>query len=431
MAPWRVGATHAGGSRRLEVHRTKAMEENQVKIIAADIYDVDLHPWKPPIILRLITDEGPYGLGEFPLCYGAGRQGAIGMLKELVEGFVIGADPMRIEAMWHTLYRRTFWAQGGGPVIYGGMSTIDEALWDLKGKAYGCPVYELLGGKVHDALHVYANGWYSGEWAPGKGSRPQSVEEYGEYAAQVVELGYDALKFNPFGPPGPRDPRGRRGSAGGGWGDHERALEPWRADLGYARVQAVRQAVGPDVEIMVECHGWFGPGSAIEMGRRLVDLSPSYYEEPVDAMNVECMKKVADNVPLKIAAGERLYTRYMFREYIESQVLDLLQPDVGLAGGITETKKIAAAAETYDLYVQPHNCHGPIATAAAVQLDACLTNFLIQELVPFRDPIAYDLVNEPLERTVVDGYMPLPEGPGLGVTLNEDLVSRCPRIHVE
>jgi galactonate dehydratase len=311
------------------------------------------------------------------------------------------------------------------------MSTVDEALWDIKGKAYGCPVYELLGGKVRDSIRCYANGWYSGEWAPGDGSRPGSVEEYGEYAAQVVELGYDALKFNPFGPPGPRDPPPRGFGAGGGWGDHERAIEPWRADIGYARVQAVREAVGPEVEIIVECHGFFGPSSAIEMGQRLADLNPWFYEEPVDAMNVACMKKVADHVPLKIAAGERLYTRYMFREYIESQALDLLQPDVGLAGGITECKKIAAAAETYNVYVQPHNCHGPIATAAAVQLDACLTNFLIQELVPFRDPIAYDLVNEPPEMTVAEGYMPLPEGPGLGVTLNEDLVARCPHVRIE
>ena len=136
-------------------------------------------------------------------------------------------------------------------------------------------------------------------------------------------------------------------------------------------------------------------------------------------------------MPLKIAAGERLYTRYMFREYIESQAIDILQPDVGLAEGTTETKKIAAHAETYDLHVQPHNCHGPIATAAAVQLDACLTNFYIQELVPFRDPIAYEIVNEPLESQVRDGHMPIPEGPGLGVALNEELVARCSRKRIE
>ena len=394
-----------------------------MKVVAADIYDVDLHAWKPPIILRLITDEGITGLGEFPLAYGAGRQAAIGMLKDLIEGFLLGADPMRIEAMWHTLFRRTFWAQGGGPIVYGGMSTIDEALWDIKGKALGCPVYELLGGKVRDSLRVYANGWYSGEWAPENGRRPESVQEYGEIAARVVELGYDALKFNPFG-----TPRGWPGLRSTG---HERVLEKWRADLGYARVQAVREAVGPNVDIMVECHGWFGTASAIEMGRRLADLSPYFYEEPVDAMNVACMLKVSENVPLQIAAGERLYTRYQFRPYIESQAIDILQPDVGLAGGITETKKIAAAAETYDLHVQPHNCHGPIATAAAVQIDACITNFLIQELVPFRERIAYDLVNEPLELQVKDGYMPVPDGPGLGVTLNEALVGRCPHLRIE
>ncbi len=387
-----------------------------MKIIAADIYDTDLHPWKPPIILRLITDEGIYGLGEFPLAYGIGRQAAIAMTKEMVEHYVIGADPMQIEAMWHTLFRRTFWGQGGGPVVYGGISTIDEALWDIKGKALGRPIYDLLGGKVRDSIAVYANGW-CGEWAPGNNRSPETIEDFGEIAAQVVALGHNGLKFNPF--VGPR-----------GGPDHERVLEPWRADLGYARVKAVRDAVGPDVAIMVECHGWFGPASAIEMGRRLVDLNPYFYEEPVDAMNVACMKKVSDNVPLKIAAGERLYTRYGFREYIEQQAIDILQPDIGLAGGITEVKKIAAYAETYDLYVQPHNCHGPIATAAAAQIDACITNFLIQETVPFRESIAYELVNEPLEPQITDGMMPVPEGPGLGVTLNEALVARCPRIRI-
>ena len=390
-----------------------------MKIIAADIYDIDLHPWKPPIILRLITDEGIYGLGEFPLAYGTGRQAAIAMTKEMVEHYVIGADPMQIEAMCHTLFRRTFWGQGGGPVVYGGISTIDEALWDIKGKALGRPIYDLLGGKVRDSIPVYANGWYSGEWAPGNNRVPATVEEFGEFAAQVVALGYSGLKFNPF-----FAPRGERRPG------HERVLEPWRADLGYARVKAVRDAVGPDVAIMVECHGWFGPASAIEMGRRLVDLNPYFYEEPVDAMNVACMKKVSDNLPLKIAAGERLYTRYGFREYIEQQAIDILQPDIGMAGGITEVKKIAAYAETYDLYVQPHNCHGPIATAAAAQIDACITNFLTQEMVPFREPIAYELVNEPLDTQITDSAMPVPEGPGLGVTLNEELVARCPRIRI-
>lgn len=390
-----------------------------MKIVAAEIIDVDLHNLKPPIILKLITDEGLTGVAEFPLAYGAGRQAAMGMLRDMVSEFVLGADPLLVEAMWHTLFRRTFWGQGGGPIIYGGISTIDIALWDIKGKAMGRPVYDLLGGKVRDAIHCYCNGWYSAEFRQANNRVPMTPEEFADLAAQAVALGWDGLKFNPFGAP--------RGSD---WPPHERALDPRRADLGYARVAAVREAVGPKVDIMVECHGWFGPTSAIEMGRRLVDLKPFFYEEPVDAMNVECMKKVAEAVPIPIAAGERLYTRYGFREYIEKQAVDVLQPDVGLAGGITELKKIAAHAETYGLHVQPHNCHGPIATAAAVQVDACITNFITQELVPLRDQITFDIVEDPLEMTVVNSMMPIPTKPGLGVTLNEKLVARCPTLRL-
>jgi galactonate dehydratase len=390
-----------------------------MKVIAADIYDVDLHRLKPPIILRLITDEGLYGLGEFALGYGTGRGAAVAMLKEMVEHFVLGSDPMEIEAMWHTLFRRTFWGQGGGPLHYGGMSTIDQALWDIKGKALGRPIYDLLGGKVRDSIRCYANGWYSAEWAPENNRVPVTPEEYADIAAKVMEYGYTGVKFNPFFPP-----------PGTHWPPHERILDPRRADLGYARLAAVREAIGPQGELWVEVHGWLGPTSAIEFGQRIVPLHPYAYEEPVDAMNVECMLKVSQNVPIPIAAGERLYTRYQFREYIEKQAIDILQPDVGLAGGITELKKIAAYAETYDLHVQPHNCHGPIATAAAVQVDACITNFICQELVPFRDRIVYELVNEPLEWQVVNGCIPVPTTPGLGVTLNEPLMARCPRIHI-
>lgn len=390
-----------------------------MKIVAADIYDTNLHEYKPPIILRLITDEGQYGLAEFPLAYGAGRQAAIGMLQDLVEGHVLGSDPMRIEEMWQRLFRRTFWGQGGGPIVYGGISAVDVALWDIKGKVFGCPIYELLGGKVHDRLRGYANGWYSGEWAPGDGWRPIWPQEYGELAREVIALGYDALKFDPFGAP-----------PNSNWGFHSRDLAPERADLAYERVAAVREAVGPEVDVLVEVHGWLGTRSAIQWGQRIEELDPYVYEEPLDAMNVACMRKVSERVNIPLAAGERLYTRYQFREYIEQQVIDLLQPDIGLAGGITEVKKIAAMAETYDLHVQPHNCHGPIATAAAVQLDACCTNFLIQELVPFRDRITYEIVNEPPELEIEDGHLVVPDRPGLGVTLNEEMASRCPRIRL-
>ncbi|MEA3406567.1 MAG: mandelate racemase/muconate lactonizing enzyme family protein [Chloroflexota bacterium] len=393
-----------------------------MKLVSADIYDVDLRPHgfsRNPIILRLRTDEGIHGVGELALAYGTGSAAGVGMLKQMVERFVIGADPSRIEEMWQTLFRRTFWGQGGGPVVYGGISAIDEALWDIKGKALGRPVCELLGGKTNDVLRVYANGWYAEYDKEGNRVSCTTPEEYAEAAHKVVEDGYDALKFDPFAV-----------NAEGEWDYTGRAMSRERADLAYERVAAVRQAVGPDVDILVEVHGNLGTTSAIEMGRRLVELEPFFYEEPVDAMNVDCMLKVAQNVPIPIAAGERLYTRYGFREYIEKQALDILQPDMGLAGGITEVKKIAAQAEVYDLHIQPHNCAGPVATAASVQLDACITNFIIQEWFPYRDPSFYELVEEAFELQVENSRFTVPDTPGLGVTLNEEVIEGFSSIHI-
>jgi galactonate dehydratase len=385
-----------------------------MKISEVEIFDVKLRDSigrkNNPVILRVHTDEGISGLGEVALAYGVGASAGLGMVRELAECFLIGADPFRIEHLWEAMYRYTFWAQGGGPVVYGGMSAIDEALWDIKGKALGVPAYELLGGRCWDKLRVYANGWYH------KGVAP---EDYAEAAQRVVADGYNAMKFDPFA----YNPEGV-------WEYPRRALDPVRADLAYERVKAVREAVGPYTDILVEVHGNLGTTSAIQMGKRLEALKPFFYEEPVDAMNVECMRKVADNVDIPIAAGERLYTRYGFRPYIEGQILDILQPDLGLAGGLTETKKIADFAQTYNLHVQPHNCAGPIATAASLQLDACITNFIIQELFPYRNDGRYELVTQAFELQVVDGYVPVPETPGLGVELNEDVVSKydCIRI---
>jgi galactonate dehydratase len=299
------------------------------------------------------------------------------------------------------------------------MSAIDEALLDIKGKALGVPVYELLGGKTRDRVRVYANGWY-GNRGEGKRRMCGPPEEWAEAALQVVGDGFDALKFDPFF----ADPEGELLLP-------ERAFPREMADLSYERVAAVREAVGPEVDLLIEVHGNLGTTSAIEMGQWLAELDPFFYEEPVDAMNVECMLKVAQNVPIPIAAGERLYTRYGFREYIEKQVLDILQPDLGLAGGISEVKRIATYAETYDLHIQPHNCAGPVSTAASVQLDACITNFIIQEWFPYRGQDFLELVDEPLEPQVVGSVFTIPERPGLGLSLNEDAIAQYPCVRVD
>ena len=367
--------------------------------------------WMSPVIVRINTDEGVSGIGEIALAYGLGGEAGARMAKEMAQFIVLGENPFQIELLWERMFRDTFWGQGGGPVVYGAISGIDEALWDIKGKTLGVPVYELLGGKCRDKLRLYANGWYVGATQP---------EEFGELAKRVVDDGYTAMKFDPFAI-----------QPDGSWGYPGRMIERDMARCVYDRVKAVREAVGPDVEILIECHGNLGTTSAIQIGRRLEELDPFFYEEPVDALNVDSMKKVAENINVPIAAGERLYTRYHFRKYIEDQVLDILQPDVGLAGGITETKKIASYAETYNLVVAPHNCAGPVATAAAAQIDACTTNFVIQEWFPYFAEEHYALVTDPLEPKAVDGYYEIPDTPGLGIELNEDVVKDLDCIVIE
>jgi len=392
-----------------------------MRITSADLYDITLDTaayWNI-VLLRLNTDAGIYGLGETALAYGIGSAAGLGMLEQMVARHVVGEDPMRIERMWQRLCRQTFWGQGGGPVVYGAMSAIDECLWDIKGKALDCPVYELLGGKMRDSVRVYANGWYA--WKSPEQPRPcNTPQEYHDAALRCLELGFDALKFDPF-----------EKHSGPGW--HYPGQNPPRTlmDLAYARVEAVREAVGPGVEIGIEIHGALGPAAAIEMGCRYAPLSPMFYEEPVDTMNAAVLKRVSENVPIPIAAGERLYTRYGFREFIEAQAIDVLQPDLGLAGGITEVAKIASYADTYDLHVQPHLCAGPIAAAATLQLDAAIPNFFQQEWFVHHIGPLYDLVEQAYDPAIVGGHRPIPDEPGLGVTLNEERVAPFLRAHIE
>jgi galactonate dehydratase len=385
----------------------------EMKITEVEIFAIEMprhgRTWHP-VIVKINTNKGIYGAGEVALAYGIGSRAGVGMVRDLAERFLIGADPFRIEQLWDNMYHKTAWGHGGGPIVFGGISAIDEALWDIKGKALSLPIYELLGGPCWDKLRVYANGWYRGCVTP---------EDYAKAAKRVVSDGYNALKFDPFVP-----------RPDGIWDYPRRTLDRERADLAYERVKAVREAVGPKIDIMVDCFGNLGVTAAIQVGKRLEEFDLFFYEEPMDAHNVDCMKKISDNVNIPIAAGERLYTRYGFRQYIEKQAIDILQPDIGLAGGITETKKIASYAETYNLHVQPHNCASPVATAAAVQLDACMTNFIIQEWFPYQPKANYRLVKEALEPCVVDGFLEVPNTPGLGIELNEKELSKYECIQI-
>ena len=330
-----------------------------------------------PVLIEVQTDAGLTGVGEAGFAYGTGATAAAGMIKDLAEGFLLGADPSRIEALWGEMYAHTFWAKGGGPVVFAGISAIEQALWDIKGKQLEVPIYELLGGRVREQVRAYANGW---------SFRCITPDDFAREARRVVDDGYTALKLYPLATP-ELDEHGRIRHVS------HRAIDRPGERRAVERVRAVREAVGPDVDVMVDMSAELTTDAIIRLGRALERFEPLFFEEPVDPFDVEALKKVSDHVHLPIAVGERLYTRYGFRRVLELHAADILQPDVTNTGGILEAKKIAAMAEAYNARIAPHNCASPVSTAAAVQVDGCTPNVLIQELYPYRVPGHFEIVD--------------------------------------
>jgi len=281
--------------------------------------------------------------------------------------------------------------------VMSGIAAVEMACWDVVGKALGQPVHRLLGGAVRPRIRAYANGWYRVERTP---------EEFHAAARRVVERGYRALKLDPFG-------------AGSG------ELEPEERRRSIALVEAVRDAIGPDAELLVEMHGRFTPATAIAIARDLEPFRPSWIEEPVPPENLAALEKVARQVSIPVATGERIHVRHEFRELLERQAADVIQPDITTVGGILEARKIAAWAESYYVLVAPHNVGGPISTAAALHLAACTPNFKIQE--HFNDFVEAEVkLAAPGNPEVVDGHFAVPDAPGLGVTLDVDVVRAHP-----
>lgn len=362
------------------------------------IIDVKSHVlgtvWRNLTIVRVMTDEGLEGIGEARM---VNQTDALsGYLAEAVPRHVLGYDPANIEALVQRMYRNDY--ERAGAITMSGIAAIEMACWDIVGKALGKPIYQLLGGAVRERIKAYANGWYTVERTP---------QEFHRAAQCVMERGYRALKFDPFG---------------AGFYELDRA-EKNRA---IALVEAVRDAVGPDTELLVEMHGRFNPATAIEIARELEPFKPSWIEEPIPPENLAALKKVAEHVTMPVATGERLHTRHDFRQLFELQAADIIQPDITQAGGLLEAKKLAAWAEIYYVLVAPHNVGGPISTAAALHFAASTPNFKIQE--HFND-FADTWVKEaaPGNPEVVDGYFALPQGPGLGITLNEDVLRDHPQ----
>lgn len=374
-----------------------------MKLVEARVYLAEIATLHP-VLLELVTDEGIVGVGEAGVAYGVGGTAAAGMIKDLVVAFIIGRDPFPIEALWTEMYDHSFWAKGGGPIVFAGISAIEQALWDIKGKALGVPVYELLGGKFRNEVRAYANGWsYS----------CASPDQYASAAERVAGDGYTALKLYPLAVPNGR---------GGIRHVSRRAVDRSFAALAFEKVKAVRRAVGPAVDLMVDLSGGLTTDEIIRFCRRLEELDILFVEEPVDPFDLGALKKVAAQIGIPIALGERIYTRYGFRPILEAHAAEILQPDIGNTGGIMEVKKIAAMAEAYNARIQPHVCASPVSTAAALQLVAAIPNVIIQEIYPYRAREHFEIVDAAPELRCKNGYLPISDRPGLGINLIADRV---------
>jgi galactonate dehydratase len=352
-------------------------------------------PWRNLTFVEVQTDEGLAGVGEARMLNHT--DALLGYLAEAEGNHVVGSDPFEIESLVQRMYRRDYGR--AGEIVMSGIACVESACWDIVGKALGQPVHRLIGGRVRDRIKAYANGWYTVEREP---------EEFAAAARGVVERGYRALKLDPFG-------------AG------EAELE--RAELvrSVSLVEAVRDAVGPDTEVLVEMHGRFTPATAIAIARELEPFAPAWIEEPVPPENLKALAKVSQRVDVPVATGERLHTRYEFRELFERQAADVIQPDVMNSGGLLEIRKLAATAETHYVLVAPHNVGGPVATAANLQLAACVPNFKIQEhFNDFADSWVLDAAPG-LPAVEDDGCFAVPTAPGLGVEVDWDFVAEHPR----
>ncbi len=374
-----------------------------MRMTGAKIYLVKIGSLHP-VLLELLTDEGIVGVGEAAVAYGIGATSAAGMVKDLIDAMVLGRDPFRIEELWTEMYDHSFWAKGGGSIVFAGISAIEQALWDIKGKALGVPVYELLGGRMRDDIRVYANGW---------SYQCVSADDYARAVERPIRDGYTAVKCYPLAVPNEN---------GGIRHVSRRAVDREFANLAFEKVRAVRRVVGTKVDIMIDLSGGLTTEESIRLCRRFEELEPLFIEEPVDPSDLGALKKVAEEISVPIALGERVYTRYGFRPILESRAADILQPDIGNTGGIMETRKIAAMAETCNMRIQPHICASPVSTAAALQLDACTPNVMIQELYPYRSSEHFRIVDHAPEYEVNASSIPIGSRPGLGINLVRERV---------
>jgi galactonate dehydratase len=347
----------------------------------------------PPrwLFLKLETDTGLVGWGE-PVVEGRARTVETAV-EELLDTYLLGKDPMRIEDHWQTMYRGGFYR--GGPILMSAIAGIDQALWDIKGKHFDAPVHELLGGRAREKVRVYQ--WVGGD-------RPAGVADA---AREKVAAGFSALKMNATP-------------------ELAHVDSPATVDRATERLAAVRDAVGPEVDIGVDFHGRVSKPMAKRLVTALEPHEPFFVEEPVLPEHNDALPEIAAHTSIPIATGERMFSRWEFKEVFEDGAVDVIQPDLSHAGGITEVKKIASMAESYDVSVAPHCPLGPIALASCIQVDACTPNTLIQEQsldIHYNETSdVLDYLADPSVFAYEDGYVEIPDDPGLGIEIDESVV---------
>jgi galactonate dehydratase len=361
----------------------------KVKAITTHICHAFRTNW---VFVRVLTDEGLYGVGEATLEM---RELTVAQACKELERTLVGRDPFDIEAFWHDAYRDVYWR--GGPVLMSALAAVEMALWDIKGKALSVPVWQLLGGKMRDRVPCYSNGWF----APAK-----TPAEFAEKAKTAVQKqGFRGLKWDPFG-------------------SAYMNISKQELKTAIDCIAAVVEAVGPEVDILIEGHGRFNVPTAVRIGHALQDFDITWFEEPIPPDNLEGLAEIKRRVNVPIAAGERLYSRWDFRNFLRLGVSDFIQPDVSHAGGIGELRKIAAMAEAHYIPICPHNPSGPVANAATLQIAACTPNFYLLETmatdVPHRREVSTEKVR--FEK----GQMLIPDTPGLGIDIDVDAIAKHP-----
>ena len=346
--------------------------------------------WRNYVFVLVETDDGLTGLGEASL--GGQTNAILGALRDL-EPLLLGADPSRIEHLWQQAYRHAFWH--GGPTFLSALAGVEVALWDIRGQALGVPIHKLLGGRVRDRIRAYANG-----------PRGDTPEEMARSAVDLVGRGFTALKMAP-------------------WEAMPILAGRARLAAGVEKVRAVREAVGPAVDLMVDAHGRLSPPVAVRAADVLSPLGITFLEEPTLPGLPPALIRVARKSRVPIAVGERHYTRWALDELLAPRAIGVLQPDIIQSGGMAQARRIAAMAEAHFVAVAPHNPWSWVNTVASLHLDAAIPNFLIQEVVTDPEPWKDAIVPNP-PRLDAEGFFPVPQGPGLGVSLDLEAAERFP-----